>query len=96
MAASPRPHFGAAGHPDDPRMVRKGGLEPPRLAALEPKSRASTNSATFACGRHYRRPAAKNARPEGLPPGSGDKEKGTRGSGCLDLVGCQGFEPWTY
>src|SRR5690606_657627 len=30
------------------RLVRKGGLEPPRLAALEPKSRASTNSATFA------------------------------------------------
>ena len=29
-------------------MVRKGGLEPPRLAALVPKTRASTNSATFA------------------------------------------------
>ncbi len=32
----------------DRGLVRKGGLEPPRLAALEPKSRASTNSATFA------------------------------------------------
>jgi squalene synthase HpnC len=29
-------------------MVRKGGLEPPRREALEPKSSASTNSATFA------------------------------------------------
>lgn len=29
-------------------LVRKGGLEPPHLAAPEPKSGASTNSATFA------------------------------------------------
>jgi hypothetical protein len=29
-------------------VVRKEGLEPTRLAALEPKSSASTNSATFA------------------------------------------------
>lgn len=29
-------------------LVRMKGLEPPRLSALEPKSRASTNSATFA------------------------------------------------
>ena len=29
-------------------MVRKEGLEPSRQKALEPKSRASTNSATFA------------------------------------------------
>src|SRR5690606_38173810 len=31
------------------RLVRKGALEPPRLPALVPKTRASTNSATFAC-----------------------------------------------
>src|SRR5690606_25090530 len=38
----------AAGPAGRAGLVRKGGLEPPRLAALEPKSRASTNSATFA------------------------------------------------
>jgi hypothetical protein len=32
-------------------MVRMKGLEPPRLSALEPKSRASTNSATSASAR---------------------------------------------
>jgi hypothetical protein len=32
--------------------VRMKGLEPPRLSALEPKSRASTNSATSALVRH--------------------------------------------
>jgi hypothetical protein len=31
-------------------LVRMKGLEPPRLSALEPKSRASTNSATSARG----------------------------------------------
>ena len=31
-------------------MVRRAGLEPARVAPLEPKSRASTNSATFAYG----------------------------------------------
>ena len=31
-----------------PGVVRKAGLEPARLAALEPKSSASTSSATFA------------------------------------------------
>ena len=32
-------------------VVRMKGLEPPRLSALEPKSRASTNSATSASPR---------------------------------------------
>ena len=31
-------------------MVPMEGLEPPRLAALVPKTSASTNSATWACG----------------------------------------------
>ena len=33
-----------------PEMVRAEGFEPPRLASLEPKSSASTNSATPAEG----------------------------------------------
>ena len=31
-----------------PLVVREKGVEPPHLAALEPKSSASTNSATLA------------------------------------------------
>ena len=34
--------------PPSESLVRKGGLEPPHLSAPEPKSGASTNSATFA------------------------------------------------
>jgi hypothetical protein len=34
--------------PEKRVLVRKGGLEPPRLAAPDPKSGASANSATFA------------------------------------------------
>jgi hypothetical protein len=44
-------------------LVRKGGLEPPRLAAPDPKSGASANSATFArenvCIVNRAAPAAK-------------------------------------
>ena len=38
-------------------LVRVEGLEPPRLAALVPKTSASTNSATPARRRHYRKRA---------------------------------------
>ena len=49
-------------------MVRKGGLEPPRAVPPEPKSGASTNSATFAT------PASRRARSRIIadpPAGSG-------------------------
>ena len=36
-------------------LVREKGVEPPRLAALEPKSSASTNSATLALISHFTR-----------------------------------------
>ena len=50
-------------------LVRKGGLEPPRLAALEPKSRASTNSATFASRTSYGPGGPQFTRPETEKPG---------------------------
>ena len=48
------------------RMVRVEGLEPPRLAAPEPKSGASTNSATPA--QTYISHARSTAAPTGRPP----------------------------
>ena len=58
-------------------MVRKAGLEPARLAALEPKSSASTSSATFAATmRRQPRPATRVTLPDQrrilLEIGSGD------------------------
>src|SRR6185369_6741315 len=47
-------------------LVRKEGLEPPCLSALEPKSSASTNSATFASV-NYTRIEGPPGRP-GSPP----------------------------
>jgi hypothetical protein len=49
-------------------MVRVKGLEPPRLAAPEPKSGASTNSATPAW------PAAGHAAPLAKPRHQGERE----------------------
>src|SRR5271167_587730 len=45
-------------------MVRAEGLEPPRLASLEPKSSASTSSATPA---HSRGSPGRPGPPEGRP-----------------------------
>jgi hypothetical protein len=58
----------AAGASRRQAVVRKGGLEPPRLAASEPKSGASTNSATSAWREFYGdlhgvgRPTARTSR----------------------------------
>ena len=49
-------------------MVRKEGLEPTHLTALEPKSSASTNSATFAADTLKNQRALSRAiLPEALP-----------------------------
>src|SRR6185295_15437471 len=67
--------------PAGARMVRKGGLEPPRAAPPAPKAGASTNSATFAYaarrvgersgvqfGIAVRRPRAMLRRVRGIAP----------------------------
>src|SRR3954454_13482296 len=62
-----------ANRPETPKpeagLVRAEGLEPPRLSPLEPKSSASTNSATPARGCASRR-----------PPGRGSISCGTGGA----------------
>ena len=96
-------------------MVRKPGLEPGRGYPLEPKSSASTNSATFAPPERHGhlkpevwialpgtfrrsqgwRAAARDVREL---PGTGHPETKNPAIGrvFVELVGRQGFEPWTY
>jgi hypothetical protein len=66
-------------------VVRKAGLEPARLAALAPKARASTNSATFAMPGIL--PVSRSPQP---------MKNARREPGVWGVVGCEGFEPSTY
>jgi hypothetical protein len=50
----------------DERLVRAEGLEPPQLSSLEPKSSASTNSATPADSIMSDGSQQKNARSEAM------------------------------
>src|ERR1700733_10927760 len=56
-----RPSFCSQAFEKNARLVRAEGLEPPRLSSREPKSRASTNSAT---------PAKGTSPPNGQPGGA--------------------------
>jgi squalene synthase HpnC len=66
-------------------MVRKGGLEPPWAAPLEPKSSASTNSATFAAAFAERASIADNGRhpPEDRPAAAPSADRKRILSACL-------------
>ena len=55
------------------RVVRMRGLEPPRLAALEPKSSASTSSATSAWHASQLGDGAASRKPRGSPRASSDQ-----------------------
>ena len=69
-------------------MVRKGGLEPPWAAPLEPKSSASTNSATFAAAFAERASIAENGRrpPEDRPAAAPRPRRQTYPFGALCAV----------
>ena len=74
-------------------MVRAEGFEPPRLSSREPKSRASTNSATPAKGsqrRSWRRnqpEALRGPRPAGKARPAGGAAYITRNSGHTIKIG---------
>ena len=74
-------------------MVRKGRLELPRVAPLDSKSSASTNSATLAPtggqGRHYRR-RARTCAPNG-PRSVSDVAGGERAGETARAPACHGM-----
>ena len=68
-------------------LVRRGGLEPPRPKALDPKSSASASSATLASSRRTRELAASKG-PSGsiLPARSGEQGSSGRDFALHNLV----------
>ena len=72
-------------------MVRMEGLEPPRVTPLEPKSSASTSSATFAVS--ARHSSSRLGRPGSLH--DREKERGLARTKPLRMVGRGGVEPPT-
>ena len=68
-------------------LVRRGGLEPPRPKALDPKSSASASSATLASSRRTRELAASKG-PSGsiLPARSGEQGASGRDFALHNLV----------
>src|SRR4249920_281931 len=79
-----------------PHVVRAEGLEPPRLSPLEPKSSASTNSATPAegnYGRFWRRNPARLNAPK---PAKARRNRANFGGRGLCVIGHTYLKLWIF
>ena len=75
--------------------MRKERLELSRVSPLAPKASASTNSATFAMNGLHQRGAGPMRL--GIPASPFRRDTaGLVSQGEWEVVGRQGFEPWTY